>query len=110
MLINEVVVKEAYREELLIAVQDLLTYAMTRDITSISTEKFKKALAKQGYVASIDEIITAVDMSGFASSVNATEIIPSNQLSGDLDTEEEPTVDVGAMAGNQALSDIKAEL
>ena len=37
MLINEVVVKEAYREDLLIAVQDLLTYAMTRAIAKIST-------------------------------------------------------------------------
>ena len=63
MLINEVVVKEAYREDLLIAVQDLLTYAMKRNIAKISTEKFKSALAKQGYVASTEEIISAVDMS-----------------------------------------------
>ena len=110
MLINEVVVKEAYREDLLIAVQDLLTYAMKRNIAKISTEKFKSALAKQGYVASTEEIISAVDMSGFASSVNADEIIPTDQLSGDIDTKQEPTVDVSAMAGSQALKDIKADL
>lgn len=109
MLVKEVLV-EAYKDELISVVQDILALAMSRDIEKVSTEKFIKALAKQGYVATTEEVIQAVDQSGFASSVNDTEIVPANQLSGDVDTEVEPSVDVGKMAGDQALSDIKSEL
>ena len=60
---------------------------------------------------SVEEIIQAVDKSGFASSVNKFEIVPASELSIDNDSEEEkPAVDVGDMAGNQAMSDIKSEL
>ena len=47
---------------------------------------------------------------GFSNKQNEIEIIPSDQLSGNIDTEQEPTVDVSAMAGSQALKDIKADL
>jgi len=109
MLINEIL-KEFYSEGFIEAVQDLLAMAMAKDIKKISTEKFRNALARQGYDVTIDQIIQAVDQSDYASSVNDTEIIPANQLSGDVDTDSEPSVDVGKMAGNQALSDIKSEL
>ena len=72
-------------------------------------KKFEEVLAKQGYPASVEEIIQAVDKSGFASSVNKVEIIPNTELGLDKDNNE-PTVDVGGMAGNQAISDIKSEL
>jgi hypothetical protein len=109
MLIRDIIT-ESYQDDLLSAVQDLLAVVSSKDIKKISTEKFKNILAKQGFVASTDEIIQAVDMSGFASSVNNVEIIPGDELSGDVDTDSEPSVDVGKMAGNQALSDIKSEL
>jgi len=109
MLIRDIIT-ESYQDDLLSAVQDLLAIVSSKDIKKISTEKFKNILAKQGFVASTDEIIQAVDMSGFASSVNDVEIIPGDELSGDVDTDSEPSVDVGKMAGNQALSDIKSEL
>lgn len=109
MLIRDIIT-ESYQDDLLSAVQDLLAIVSSKDIKKISTEKFKNILAKQGFVASTDEIIQAVDMSGFASSVNNVEIIPGDELSGDIDTDSEPSVDVGKMAGNQALSDIKSEL
>jgi len=109
MLIRDIIT-ESYQDDLLSAVQDLLAVVSSKDIQKISTEKFKNILAKQGFVASTDEIIQAVDMSGFASSVNDVEIIPGDELSGDVDTDSEPSVDVGKMAGNQALSDIKSEL
>jgi hypothetical protein len=109
MLINEIL-KEFYSEGFIEAVQDLLAMAMAKDIKKISTEKFRNALARQGYDVTIDQIIQAVDQSDYASSVNDTEIIPANQMSGDVDTDSEPSVDVGKMAGNQALSDIKSEL
>ena len=109
MLIRDIIT-ESYQDDLLSAVQDLLAVVSSKDIKKISTEKFKNILAKQGFVASTDEIIQAVDMSGFASSVNDVEIIPGDELSGNVDTDSEPSVDVGKMAGNQALSDIKSEL
>jgi len=109
MLIRDIIT-ESYQDDLLSAVQDLLAIVSSKDIKKISTEKFKNILAKQGFVASTDEIIQAVDMSGFASSVNDVEIIPGDELSGNVDTDSEPSVDVGKMAGNQALSDIKSEL
>jgi len=109
MLIRDIIT-ESYQDDLLSAVQDLLAVVSSKDIKKISTEKFKNILAKQGFVASTDEIIQAVDMSGFASSVNDVEIIPGDELSGDVDTDSESSVDVGKMAGNQALSDIKSEL
>lgn len=111
MLINEVIqVKEGYAEEILVAVQDLLTRVMAKEIKKISTDKFRKLLAKNGHVISIDELIQAVDQSGFASSVNKDEIIPASELPADIDTDAEPTVDVGDLAGSQAMSDIKADL
>jgi len=109
MLIRDIIT-ESYQDDLLSAVQDLLAIVSSKDIKKISTEKFKNILAKQGFVASTDEIIQAVDMSGFASSVNNVEIIPGDELSGDVDTDSEPSVDVGKMAGNQAMKDVKAEL
>lgn len=116
MLITEVVnVKESYQSELVLAVQDLMSMAMSKDMKKLSTEKFQAKLKKQGFVASTEEIIQAVDMSGYANSVDKDAIVPKDELA-DLtsndpkDAEPEDKVDVGDMAGDQALSDIKAEL
>lgn len=102
------ILQESYDDKLISAVSDLMAIAMTKDIKKISMEKFGEVLAKQGYPASVEEIIQAVDQSGFASSVNKVEIIPNTEL-GDKNIDE-PTVDVGDLAGNQAMSDIKSEL
>lgn len=111
MLINEIVnLKEDYHTELLTAVQDLLARIIAKDIAELPTEKFKALLAKQGYVASTDEIIQAVSQSGFASSVNADKIIPNDHLPDDMKDNEEPPVDVGNIAGDQAMKDINSEL
>jgi len=102
------ILQESYDDKLISAVSDLMAIAMTKDIKKISMEKFGEVLAKQGYPASVEEIIQAVDQSGFASSVNKVEIIPNTEL-GDKNIDK-PTVDVGDLAGNQAMSDIKSEL
>ena len=101
--------QESYNDELISAVSDLLSIAMAKDIKKISMKKFEEVLAKQGYPASVDEIIQAVDQSGFASSVNKVEIIPNSELGIDKD-QSDPSVDVSSMAGDQAMSDIKSEL
>lgn len=110
MLINEVIVREGYFSELITTIQDLLVRMAAKDIKEISTEKFKKLLANQGYITTTDELINAVDQSGHASSVDKDKIVPKNQLPADIDTEEDPAVDVGDMAGNQAMQDINTEL
>lgn len=111
MLISDIVLTESYQEDLLVAVQDLLVRIAAKDIKEISTEKFKSLLAKQGFVATTDEIIQAVDTSTFANSVDRDKIVPNNQLPDDLtgSNEEEP-VDVGDIAGGQAVQDINSEL
>lgn len=110
MLIREVVLSEGYFSELITTVQDLLIRAAAKDIKEIPTEKFKQLLAKQGYITTTDELIAAVDKSGYASSVDKDKIVPNNQLPADMDTEAEPALDVGNMAGNQAMQDINSEL
>lgn len=110
MLVREIVLKENYYKDLIVAVQDILISAAAKNIKEIPTERFRKILAKQGYNSSIDEIIQAVDQSGYASSVDQEKIVPLNQLSAEVDTDAEPSVDVGKMAGDQALSNIKSGL
>jgi hypothetical protein len=110
MRISEIVLTESYYGELIVAVQDLLTRAMTKGVKSIPTDKMQSLLAKQGYVTTVDELIQAVDQSGFASSVDKDKIVPKSELPADLNTNPEPTVDVGQLAGNQAMQDVKAGL
>ena len=110
MLIREIVLSEGYYGELLTAVQDLLTRYMAKDIKEINTEKFKTLLAKQGFVTTTDELIQAVDKSGFASSVDTQKIVPKGELPSDMNTDAEQTTDVGNLAGNQAMKDVKADL
>ena len=109
MRITDVIITEAYIDELLTAISDLLAAIMARDITRVNTEKLRVKLAKQGYVTSMDELIQAIDQSGYASSVDANEVVLSNSLPDDMTDEEEP-IDVGQMAGDQALDDIKGNL
>jgi len=111
MLIRDIILRENYMEDLVTAVQDLLVMIMNKEVKEISTEDFKRLLAKQGYVVSTPELTAAVDQSGFASSVDANKIIPSGELPDDLQqSDQDSAVDVGSMAGNQAMSDVKAGL
>lgn len=108
MRINEIIT-ESYADDLVTAVQDIMSFVIAKDMKSISTEKFKSLLTKQGYVVSTDELIAAVDASGFANSVDAEKIVPTDQM-GDIEAQDEPTVDVGKLAGQQAMRDVKTGL
>lgn len=110
MLINDIILSENYTGELIDAVRRLLVQMMSSDIGSMPTSKFKRSLAQQGFVVSTEELIAAVDASGFASSVDREQIVPKSELPANSGQEEEPTVDVGALAGDQALADINSEL
>ena len=108
MLIRDIILSESYSGELIDAVKRLLVQVMSDDIKSVPTDKFKSMLAQQGFIVSTEELITAVDASGFASSVDKTEIVPKSELPADMGADV--PVDVGAMATNQAMGDVKAEL
>jgi hypothetical protein len=114
MRIDEIVsVNESYYEELLGVVQDQLSRAMAQGVEDISTPKFQKILFKLGYNASIPELIQAVDQSGFASSVDANTIRPTNQLPDDLaqDAEDagEQEVDIGKKVNSNAAQSVKQD-
>lgn len=109
MLIRDII-REGYEADLIQKVQDILVMKMDSD-ESLSTNEFKSILSDEGYVATTDEKIKAVNDSGYASSIDKDIIKLKNQMPANVDTDEkEPSVDVGKMAGDQALSDIKAEL
>ena len=116
MLINEVIAVQEKDQDfaagLLAKIQDILTVAMSRDIRKISTKKFLKILDANGYSdLTMDQLKLAVNTSGFANSIDDDTIVPKDELGADIDTDaEDPSVDVGAMAGDQAMQDIKAEL
>lgn len=110
MLIREILLSEGYFSELIVTIQDLLIRIRSKDIKEIPTEKFRNLVAKQGYITTVDELIQAVDQSGYASSVDKEKIVPKGELPADIDTDAEPSVDVGDMAGDQALQDINTEL
>ena len=113
MLISEVLGSEvqgagADKE---IAAKDLLSlYMGDGESGDISTPEFKAELeANLGMPINVDELVALVNATGFASSVDANTIRAADDLSGDVDTEVD-TVDIGKMAGNQAMKDIKAGL
>ena len=109
MLIRDII-REGYEADLIQKVQDILVMKMDSG-ESLPTEEFKNILKDEGFIATTDEIIKAVNDSGYASSIDKEQIKLKNQMPADIDTDEqEPSVDVGKMAGDQALSDIKAEL
>jgi len=109
MLIKEILT-ESYDDDLIAVVRDLIVMAMNQDLKTIKMDNFQKALKDQGFDLDPEQIIQAVSKSDYASSVDRDEIVPKDQLSKDVDTENEPSVDISKMAGDQALSDIKSEL
>jgi hypothetical protein len=115
MLISEVTGSEnsGAGNELIIAVQDLLSRYIADDEgpEDIPTETFKAELeANTGLVLNTGTLVKAINDSGYASSVDADTIRANGDLPSDIDTDPEDTVDVGQMAGNQAMKDIKADL
>lgn len=111
MRIAEIILTESYADELVDTVRDLLAQLMSEDVDEIATEDFKKQLARLGFVASTEEVIQAVDRSGFASSVDANKIIPGDEFSQDVETDAEMfQPDVGREAGSQAMKDVKKDL
>ena len=77
---------------------------------SLLRQQLEQGLTKQGYVVGTEELISAVDASGFASSVDSVNIVPKSELPAGMAQDTQDTVDVAAIAGDQAMADINAEL
>jgi hypothetical protein len=109
MLIRQIVLAESYVDDLVLAVQDLLTMISAKDIGKVKTEKFKSLLSKHyGFdVASDDMLFQAIEQSGYANGYDE-EYINVGNMPDDVNMTMPP--DVGDMAGDQAMQDIKADL
>lgn len=108
MRLIELILKESYYNELIVAVQDLLVRVMNKGLKEISTERFKGLLAKQGFVTTSDELISALNDSGFVTSADADKIVPKGELPDEMKGDQ--PADISGMAGDQAMQDIKADL
>ena len=108
MLIREVVLTESYVDELVTAVEDLITMITAKDISKVKTTKFKGLLNKHyGFDVSNDALFQAIEQSGFANGYD-DEYINVGAMPDDVAMAAVP--DVGDVAGDQAMQDIKAEL
>ena len=105
------------QDELVNAVSDIMSMAMADDIGKIPTATVQDMLRKSGYNVSTDELILALDQSGFTSSqdtkiITTKDEIPPEVAQSDYDAspDEMPDngVDVGDMAGSQAMKDVKS--
>ena len=103
------------QDELVNAVSDIMSMAMADDIGKVPTATVQDMLRKSGYNVSTDELILALDQSGFTSSqdkkmITTKDEIPPDVTQSDYDASPENPdtgVDVDKMAGDQAMKDIK---
>ena len=104
------------QDELVNAVSDIMSMAMADDIGKVPTATVQDMLRKSGYNVSTDELILALDQSGFTSSqdkkiITTKDEIPPEVQQSDYDASPENPdtgVDVDKMAGDQAMKDIKS--
>ena len=103
------------QEDLVSAVQDIMSMAMADDIGKVPTATVQDMLRKSGYNVSTDELILALDQSGFTSSqdkkmITTKDEIPPDVTQSDYDASPDNPdtgVDVDKMAGDQAMKDTK---
>jgi hypothetical protein len=77
----------------------------------MDTEELQMRLSQLNFDLDIEDLIKAVEDSGFASSQDSDVIKLKGELPADINTDvEDPSDRVGDLAGNQAMKDIKAEL
>jgi hypothetical protein len=112
MKIFEVLLFEAYFDDLKVAVLDRLAQFVGSDKNEISTEEFRDALASDGFLMSAEELVKALEQMDVVQSATVDTITPKGKIPNDMvDPEQElDQVDVGAMAGDQAMSAVKDDL
>jgi hypothetical protein len=113
MRIDEIILVEN-QADLVLVIQDFLARAMEEDRKEIPMAELVSYLVDNGYGRyTPEQLIQPVDLSSYASSVNAEVIVPADQLSGDVpligDAEEgeSPEERVNTLATQAAMSGIK---
>ena len=102
-------------EDLVAAVSDIMSMAMADDIGKVPTRTVQDMLRRSGYNVSTDELIMALDKSGFTSSqdkqmITTKDEMPPEVTQSDYDASPDTPdtgVDVDKMASDQAMKDIK---
>ena len=113
MKINEVLLFELYFDDLQLAISDRIAQQVGSDVSEIPTEEFRKSLADDGFLMSTDELVKALNDMDVVSSADENSIVPNGKIQNDTvepDAEQDDAVDVGAMANDQALGDVKTDL
>lgn len=109
MIIRDIVLVESYVDDLVNAVEDLITMLTASNINKVKTEKFKGMLNKHyGFdVDSNDMLFQAIEQSGFANGYD-DDYINVGAMPDDVNMTM--PADVGDIASDQAMKDVKADL
>lgn len=113
MRIDEIILVEN-QADLVYAIQDFMARVMDEGREEVPMVELVEYLANNGYgVYKPEQLIHPVDLSNYASSVNADTIVPADQLAGDVplvgDEEgETPEERVNDLATRAAMSGIKS--
>tara|TARA_B100002019_G_C21273807_1_gene603947 strand:+ start:683 stop:1039 length:357 start_codon:yes stop_codon:yes gene_type:complete len=116
MRIDEVLLFELYFDDLKVAIKDRLAQAVGGEVNEIPTEAFRQFLADDGFLMSMDELLKVLNDMDVIANADENSITPKGKIPNDMaepetaDPEAEPEVDVGGMAGDQAMADVKSDL
>jgi len=111
MKIAEVFLLEAYFDDLQSAVMDRLAQADSDNKSTISTEKFRQALASDGFLLSMAELKKSLTDMYVVTNIDDETITPKGSIDDELTGDDmEPQVDVQAMATDQAMADVNTTL
>jgi len=92
-------------DEIRLAIDDIMSMMLSKGVKEMATDRFLSLLGKRGFILSPEELIQAADSSQMVTSVDREKITTSDQM--DVDQSVEAPVDVGDMAADQAMKDIK---
>ena len=115
MKIAEVLLLEAYFDELELAVKDRFAQFLGSDVNEIPTEEFRKSLALDGFLLSFEELKSALEQMDVVNAIDKDSITPKGKIPNDMaepedaepEDEEETGTDVAAMAQDQGLDAVK---
>lgn len=113
MKISEVFLLESFFDELEMAIRDRLAQMVGQDIADIPTEEFRKALASDGFLLSVDELKSTLEKLDVVSSVDDNSITPKGNIDNDFvddETQQDSEELVGNIAGDQAMTSVKDNL
>ena len=115
MKIAEVLLLEAYFDELELAIKDRLAQYLGSDVNEIPTEEFRKSLSLDGFLLSFEELKSALEQMDVVNAIDKDSITPKGKIPNDMaepedagpEDEEETGTDVAAMAQDQGLDAVK---